>query len=71
MLKDALALAQRYLEIKQNELDLIFHTQKSLLYCKNTQWIKKKETENLMLQWVEMAELRKVVSIIQYWTKVQ
>ena len=64
MLKDALAFAQRYLEIKENQLDLIFHTRKSLLYCKNTQWIKKKETENLILQWVEMAELRKVVSTI-------
>ena len=27
--------------MKQNELDLIFHTQKSLLYCKDTPWIKK------------------------------
>ena len=71
MLKDALAFAQRYLEIKENQLDLIFHTRKSLLYCKNTQWIKKKETENLILQWVEMAELRKVVSTIKYWRKVQ
>ena len=56
-MKDAVAFAQRYVEIKQNELDLIFHTRKSLLYCKDTPWIKKdgpeivdkkkKETENL------------------------
>ena len=43
LLKDALAFAQKYVEIKQNELDLIFHTRKSLLYCKDTPWIKKKE----------------------------
>ena len=36
LLKDAVAFAQRYVEIKQNELDLIFHTRKSLLYCKDT-----------------------------------
>ena len=41
LLKDALAFAQRNVEIKQNELDLIFHIQKSLLYCKDTPWIKK------------------------------
>ena len=41
LLKDALAFAQKYVEIKQNKLDLIFHTQKSLLYCKDTSWIKK------------------------------
>ena len=41
LLKDALVFAQRYIEIKQKELDLIFHTQKSLLYCKDTPWIKK------------------------------
>ena len=41
LLKDALAFAQKYVEIKQNKLDLIFHTQKSLLYCKDTPWIKK------------------------------
>ena len=40
-MKDAVAFAQRYVEIKQNELDLIFHTRKSLLYCKDTPWIKK------------------------------
>ena len=37
-MKDAIAFAQRYIEIKQNEL---FHTWKSLLYCKDTLWIKK------------------------------
>ena len=31
LLKHVLAFAQRYVEIKQNELDLIFHTRKSLL----------------------------------------
>ena len=36
LLKDALAFAQKYVEIKQNKLDLIFHTGKSLLYCKDT-----------------------------------
>ena len=41
LLKDALVFAQRYIEIKQKELDLIFHTQKSLLYCKDTPWKKK------------------------------
>ena len=41
MLKDALSFAQKHAEIKQNEHDLIFHTQKSLLYCKDTSWIKK------------------------------
>ena len=51
---------QKYVEIKQNELDLIFHTRKSLLYCKDTPWIKKeKETENLMSQWGAMSELRR------------
>ena len=40
LLKNALAFSQRYVEIKQNELDLIFHTRKSLLYCKDTPWIK-------------------------------
>ena len=37
----SLAFAQRYLEIKQNELNLIFHTRKCLLYCKDIPWIKK------------------------------
>ena len=32
LLKNALAFSQRYVEIKQNEFDLIFHTRKSLLY---------------------------------------
>ena len=32
---------------------------KSLIYCKDTPWIKKKETENLMLQWGAMTELRR------------
>ena len=41
LLKDDLAFAQRYVEIKQNELDLFFHTRKSLLYCKDKSWIKK------------------------------
>ena len=41
LLKDALAFAQRYVNNKQNEFDLIFHTRKSLLYCKDTPWIKK------------------------------
>ena len=41
LLKDALAIAQRYVEIEQNKLDLLFHTRKSLLYCKDTPWIKK------------------------------
>ena len=40
-MKDALAFAERHIEIKQNELDLIFHIRKSLLYCKDTPWIKK------------------------------
>ena len=40
-MKDAIAFAQRYIEIKQNKLDIIFHTRKSLLYCKDTLWIKK------------------------------
>ena len=40
-MKDVLAFAQRHVEIKQNELDLIFQTRKSLPYCKNTPWIKK------------------------------
>ena len=40
LLKDALAFAQRYVDIKRNEFDLIFHTGKSLLYCKDTPWIK-------------------------------
>ena len=39
MLKDSLAFAQRYVEVKQNELDLIFHKRKSILYCKDTLWI--------------------------------
>ena len=59
LLKDALAFAQEYIGIKQNELHLIFHTQKTLLYCKDTPWIKKKEMENLMLQWGAMMELRR------------
>ena len=42
LLKDALAFAQKYVEIKQNKLDLIFHMQKSLLYSKDTLWIKKR-----------------------------
>ena len=59
LLKDNLAFAQKYVEIKQNKLDLIFHMQKSLLYSKDTMWIKKeKEMENLMLQWGAMTELR-------------
>ena len=41
LLRDVLAFAQRYVHVKQNELDLIFHTLKSLLYCKDTPWIKK------------------------------
>ena len=41
LLKDALVFAQRYEKIKQKELDLIFHTKKSLLYCKDTPWAKK------------------------------
>ena len=41
LLKVNLAFAQRYIEIKQNELDLIFHTRKSLPYCKDTPWVKK------------------------------
>ena len=41
LLKHALVFAQKYVEIKQNELYLIFLTQKSLLYCKDTPWIKK------------------------------
>ena len=41
LLKDTLSFAQKYVEIKQNQLDLIFHTRKSLLYCKDTPWIKK------------------------------
>ena len=40
-MKDALAFAQRHLQIMQNERDLIFHTRKSLLYCKDTPWTKK------------------------------
>ena len=46
LLKDALTFAQRYIEIKQNKLDLIFHTRKSLLYCNDTPWIKKKKKGN-------------------------
>ena len=45
LLTYALAFAQRYVEIKQNELDLIFHTRKSLLYCKDRPWIKKEGKE--------------------------
>ena len=41
LLKNALAFSQRYVEIKLNELDLIFHTRKSLLYWKDAPWIKK------------------------------
>ena len=40
-MKDALSFAQKYVKMKQNQLDLIFHTRKSLLYCKDTPWIKK------------------------------
>ena len=50
-MKDVRAFAQRHVKIKQNELDLIFHTRKSLPYCKDkktiscfflsTPWIKK------------------------------
>ena len=36
-----LSFAQRYVVIKQNELDLIFYTRKSLLYCKDTPSIEK------------------------------
>ena len=57
LLKDVLAFTQRYVEIKQNELDLIFHTRKLLFYCKDTPWIKKEGNGefdvtmgNLMLQ---------------------
>ena len=50
----SLAFAQRYLEIKQNELNLIFHTRKWLLYCEDIPWIKKEGTENLMWQWGAM-----------------
>ena len=42
--KNVLAFAQRYVEIKQDELDLIFHARKLLLYCKNIPWIKEEET---------------------------
>ena len=45
LLTYALAFSQRYVEIKQNELDLIFHTRKSLLYCKDRPWIKKEGKE--------------------------
>ena len=63
LLKDALTFAQRYVEIKQNKLDLIFHTRKSLLYCNDTPWIKKKkkETKNSMLQWGAMTKLKRAI----------
>ena len=41
LLKDTLAFAQRYVNIEPNELELIFHARRSLLYCKNTAWVKK------------------------------
>ena len=47
LLKDALTYAQRCADIKQNELDLIFRTRKSLLYCKDTPWIKKRRNQRI------------------------
>ena len=47
LLKDAPTFAQRYVEIKQNELDLIFHTRKSLLYCKDTPFYKKRRKQRI------------------------
>ena len=41
LLKDTLAFAQRYINIEPNELELIFHARRSLLYCKDTAWVKK------------------------------
>ena len=45
LLKDTLAFAQRYVNIEPNELELIFHAQRSLLYCKDTAWVKKEGNE--------------------------
>ena len=41
LLKDTLAFAQRYVNIELNDLELIFHARRSLLYCKDTAWLKK------------------------------
>ena len=39
------SLCTKNVEIKQNKLDLIFDTQKSLLYCKDTPWKKQRNGE--------------------------
>ena len=72
LLKDAVAFAQRYVEIKQNELDLIFHTRKSLLYCKDTPWIKKEGNGEFDVTMgsndgAEDVRTCRIDFIIQYW----
>ena len=67
LLKDTLAFAERYVNIEPNELELIFHARRSLLYCKDTAGLRRKETGNSMLPWGVMTELKHVKLLVYFY----
>ena len=54
LLKNAISYAKQYVTITDQEVDIIMHSRKSLLFDQGTAWIKKMTTAFSMLQWAVM-----------------
>ena len=64
-LNNVISFAESYISISKEDIRIIKHRRKSLLFYENEAWKKKTLIQHLMLQWVAMM-VRNSASVLEY-----